>query len=159
MECISVTVRPLSALVCFLLFCPTFAGCIGEGNNPFSSPEWYVLDEQEMFIEEDQYYSLKGIEGYEQYKWELKYYSEQDFDVYFLDDTNCQKWDIGEPVLIISALSWEGMNSDGDKGPSYQDSSKTYCWIIDNSDKGNSSPPLDGDNGPIHVSFTFYSYS
>jgi hypothetical protein len=152
-------VRPLSALVFLLLSSPAFSGCLDNGNNLFSSPEWSVLDEQEMFIERGQYFSLKEIEGHEQYKWELKYNSEHDFDVYFLDDKNCQKWDIGEPVLIISALSWEGMNSDGDKGPSYQDSSKTYCWIIDNSDKGNSSPPLDGDNGPIHVSFTFYSYS
>ncbi len=93
--------------------------------------EKYELSSEEMIIQDS--YRLSGIEEYDEYEWEVTLFSDSgDWNVYWLDDMNCQQWENGKPFVFISALSNEDMTQSGSMGPVALDYDEEYCFIIEN---------------------------
>ena len=125
-----------------------FTGCTGFGPTELSSQEIVVL--------EDDYYVLTGISGFETYSWEIDDINSADglsWDVYFTDSANCDKFLNGESFLHSGSLSLEGMSSSGSKSAGSWSSGEDYCFIVDNSDMGATSPPSNGAENKVHIHY------
>ncbi len=117
------------------------------------------ITSSEIVVLEDEHYVLSGISGYETYSWEIEDINSASglsWDVYFTDEENCEKFLNGGNFLHSSSLSWEGFSSSGSKSAGSWSSSDNYCFIVDNSDKGATSPPSNGEEDKVHIHFRIY---
>jgi len=129
---------PMPIMVSLLLILVPLLGLL-QGIITGEEPKTFYQTQQ-LGIEEDEYI-IVHIPEYDEFKWTVRYFGgEHEIDIIFLDEYNCGRFE-DKPVVYIgelSRLSFSG--SSASEGPVELDEG-SYCLVIDNSDRGASSPP------------------
>ena len=75
---------------------------------------------------------------------------EHDIDVYVFDDLNYRQYNNDNSFVYIDELSWESTSNPNFERESDISQKDLYYLIVDNTNRGGSSPPSDNENNEVH---------
>ena len=150
----SVKNMPTAISISFLLVLIPIIGLL-QGIVTGEEPETFY-EKQQLGIEKDGYIHIE-IGEYEEFKWNIQYLNgEHEFDIVFLDETNCQRFQEDKPIVYIGELSELSFSGNSiTKGPMELDEGN-YCLVIDNSDRGDPAPPS-WEHNTVFVEYTIWA--
>ena len=143
-------------VICLLSL--SFTGCLDDDETCGT-----VIENNELIIDEDQNYIL-GLndddDTVESISYHFQRYDDEghNIDVYVLDDTNRQQYGNDHSFTYIEELSWESTSNPNFERESDISQKDIYYFIVDNSERGGSSPPSDGENNEVHFKIKISIY-
>ena len=134
-------------ILAILMMLPSI-GCVDESCDT-------ITEDTELVLDEDQLYSLQlSYEGetVKSVNYQFQRYDDEghDIDVYVLDDINYRQYEDDNSFTYISALSWDSTSNPNFEKQSNLNEEEIFHFVVDNTYRGGSSPPTDGDNNEVH---------
>ena len=139
-------------LLVICLLAASFTGCMG-GDDECS----YTHENPKTILDEDEYYTLSLGEGHDRFRYDFERHDDEghEVDIYFLDKLNLDKFESDSSFEYIESLSKPATTSMQFSLKGDGDSNEEYFLVLDNSNRGDSSPPSDLSNNKFNFSIDF----